>query len=672
MLQTPIHVNPSNGQVIHLDKTKSSGGSYINKPEFGYTFQGDRLSYSVCEMYDKSVWDYNTNYYKRMPDSVDQGFADDNYVITDVFNGTYHRNTPVVFAHTGQSSLCIEGHDYMYRYKLYQCYPQSMSDLKDQPLVDIYYSRGKVATAPESGEVATPNHIYIEKGLTNIERPWIVDNKVRGGIWIEINNQRALIDRYVPEKGELYLASNITFPSGNYSNLVGKAYKLFTNYIVTPWYDFKYRAEPTLAFEVNDMDEGISCDANYDQSNAVGIKWYKFDIYKVTGSFERYPSSSTGWTAIPKGSIRLYNEQFYKSKVDINTYETFNTNKWERISILDTNIGVELIESGEKSFGFPDKDDWSWNPHANQFHVSPFDGQHLYRYIACTQEDDVAWREKFVDGRGYVITPSAINQVWVNDVLRQGASVVTYENKAKLVWSVIDDYADCSFHVYRTQYEGHNRYPEPVYIGKATKYSDGTYRITDYTIRNNETCRYEAVAVRDVQDGDITRKEMIRTDMIALVTLNFNGWAIFSLSPIEDRMNKTEMKIGEEWTFISAINSGDITRNINSELLVGVSAYAKTSRNNTIYESGSFTANLLTVDCPSGEIVDDIDRVRKWMKFICGDNPFLLKSEKGDSWVVNIVNSPNRRYDETLNPIFTNVSYEWAESKDIRDIVIKN
>ena len=165
---------------------------------------------------------------------------------------------------------------------------------------------------------------------------------------------------------------------------------------------------------------------------------------------------------------------------------------------------------------------------------------------------------------------------------------------------------------------------------------------------------------------------MIRTDMIALVTLNFNGWAIFSLSPIEDRMNKTEMKIGEEWTFISAINSGDITRNINSGLLVGVSAYGKTSRNNTIYESGSFTANLLTVDCPSGEIVDDIDRVRKWMKFICGDNPFLLKSEKGDSWVVNIVNSPNRRYDETLNPIFTNVSYEWAESKDIRDIVIKN
>lgn len=59
-----------------------------------------------------------------------------------------------------------------------------------------------------------------------------------------------------------------------------------------------------------------------------------------------------------------------------------------------------------------------------------------------------------------------------------------------------------------------------------------------------------------------------------------------------------------------------------------------------------------------------MEKVKTWMEFICGDNPFVLKSDKGDVWVVNIVNSPSRQYDETIEPIFTKIRYDWAESYD--------
>ena len=58
------------------------------------------------------------------------------------------------------------------------------------------------------------------------------------------------------------------------------------------------------------------------------------------------------------------------------------------------------------------------------------------------------------------------------------------------------------------------------------------------------------------------------------------------------------------------------------------------------------------------------------MEFISGDNPFILKSDKGDVWMINIVNSPSRSYDETIEPILTKIRYEWAEVQDVEKCII--
>lgn len=664
MLQTPINVTPSNGEVIHLDKTQVSEGVYTNPPEFGYTFQGDRLSYAICEMYDRSIWDNNANYYKRLDDSVDQGSSSTSYVITDVFNGTYHRNAPVVFHYNSYTSDAVEGHDYMYRYRIYQCYPQSMTAVRNNALADIYYGRGKIHDVPAGGGSVTQTHIYIEPNLTSIEAPWIENNRVRGGIWIEVNNTRALINSYDATDGRLSLASSIPFPTGGYPALVGKTYKLYTNYIVTPWYDFKYRAAPEILCTIDSKRKcGARISGSYNQSNAIGIKWYQYEIYKTTLSAY---STSESYVI---GNVVYYNHALWKCTGT--TSGSWDSTKWREVKLGDNPAYGELIETGEKCFRSPDADAYPWTVPVNEFRLNEFCDNYIVRMTSATQEDDFAESLTYVSKRTSS-SGSGITELYLNGTrIYMQTDNTTYEYKTtlKFVTNLVDA---TLFEVWRWYYDKTN---VKVYefVGEPKEIANHTYEITDYTAKNHMEYHYEVVRRSGVADN--TYGTPICSAPLCAVTTEFDGWAIMSLNPVskteyavtfDKHFNHWCYNIGETWTFISDINSGDITRNINSQLHVGVSDFAKTSRDNTRYESGSFTANLLTIECPDGEIRDDIERVDKWMKFICGDNPFLLKSAKGDVWVVSIVNSPNRRYEETLNPIFTNVTYEWAQSRDIK------
>ena len=125
--------------------------------------------------------------------------------------------------------------------------------------------------------------------------------------------------------------------------------------------------------------------------------------------------------------------------------------------------------------------------------------------------------------------------------------------------------------------------------------------------------------------------------------------------------NKTPYKVGDTWNFIAEIDSGDITHNINRNVHVGTSKYPVVTTGENCYQSGSFTADLLSLYCPSGEIYDNISKVNKWIKFINDDCLFILKSDKGDVWIVAISDNTTRIYDESVDQILTKVSYSWVE-----------
>ena len=81
---------------------------------------------------------------------------------------------------------------------------------------------------------------------------------------------------------------------------------------------------------------------------------------------------------------------------------------------------------------------------------------------------------------------------------------------------------------------------------------------------------------------------------------------------------------------------------------------------------------MLTINCAGSERIDDYDiaQVNKWNKFISENTTFLLKSQKGDTWIINITDNPSRSYDETLTPMITTVTYNWVEVENTDNVII--
>lgn len=190
-------------------------------------------------------------------------------------------------------------------------------------------------------------------------------------------------------------------------------------------------------------------------------------------------------------------------------------------------------------------------------------------------------------------------------------------------------------------------------------------QIIDWTIGNSQTVHYQ------IEDGQSTNYLYSYSEP---VTTNWEGWSIIGLTPVDSDSVTNPIptyNAGEVWNFICDVDSGQISRNINPTVHVGTSSYAQTSRENTKYESGTFTASLLSLECPSLEIIDDIQRVKRWMKFISETDRFLLKSHKGDVWVISISGNPQRSYEESTLQTLTTISYEWVEVEDVNNIIVR-
>lgn len=236
----------------------------------------------------------------------------------------------------------------------------------------------------------------------------------------------------------------------------------------------------------------------------------------------------------------------------------------------------------------------------------------------------------------------------------------------------------------------------------------GGYKFTDYLAANNASYDYLiAKTVKyvdpypDVRDPDFDILHEFDYDPSEeykpyafenAVSTKWDGWSITALYPCENDYisdpieaiktdnghfvvydgsykatiaqfvcSKTPYKVGDTWLFQASIDSGDIVSNLNRNTHVGTSTYPTVSGTNNKYETGTFTTQLITLDCATDTIYDNIEKVKKWTEFITDDCLFLLKSDKGDVWVIAISDNPSRQYDESVDDIITTISYSWTE-----------
>lgn len=615
MLQTPINVYPSNGEVVYIDKTKDENGEYTNPMRPSFTFQGDLLSFLEGETYDLDTNDLVCRYY-----------APKDGTMSDFYNGD-----KVSMIGTAETDKLINGRNYKYKLRLYQQYPKGMP-LEGQPLADMYFGRGKIYDNTKKLTL-TSKQVLIAPGLTNMRNAYYYepDGHLIGAIYMEIGHERRMIETYDRDSGIVTL--NAAFSP---KPEVGTAYKLFTNYLETGFYDFKTRARPDIGANVItesdglkaqllDLRHGIVCQGRYSQEQNIGLKWYNYKVFTVPFS--------------------------YRDPLDD-----------------PLQYGGKLIEESARLY--------SYNL-SSSFPINPCTNTHVVQLNVATQDDDTQLIRAIVprisgdnpdkQGETCVLSNVIVNSMPVK-IDDDNNKVLTSDSHIKLEWNA--NKKEYIYDIFRSDIrEDGSIDGNPVYLG-CVGGNESAYepyeKFYDYTVENNHTYRYEIV-VKSGYSSEYGKP--LAVHYIYNVSTKWQGWRIFSLLPQDDRCNRHFFTVKDEWAFIAAIDSGSITHNIHSTLHVGTSGYPKTSRDSHVYESGTFTADLLKVSCPNNQLIDNIEQVKAWTRFISGNNSFLLKSAKGDAWVVNIVNSPTRKYEETWDPIFTNITYEWVECLDVTKCV---
>lgn len=180
----------------------------------------------------------------------------------------------------------------------------------------------------------------------------------------------------------------------------------------------------------------------------------------------------------------------------------------------------------------------------------------------------------------------------------------------------------------------------------------------DFKVSTKGNYRYTTV-VYNISTGQPYTKSTRHYD----VKTNFDGYYISALEPQGDNL----YYIGDTWKFICDIENSTIVQNLDIVSQVGYSSYPSVSSTELNYMSGTLSGYIGYFDCCDHEYKDDIAVVKAWREFISQPHPFLLKSQKGDVWMVNIVESPKVEYQEDYYKIPTRFTFSWAECGNINE-----
>lgn len=644
-LMTPIDVYPSKGQVVSI---KNEDGNPV-APIFSFKFQGDLLSWIQGECYDVDT------------DECMYWF----YVPKGGRMGTYHNGDTIRISETVAKDTLTSGRNYKYFYRLLQNNPAT-----GQPQCDIRYASGRT-----QGSFVSSSG-YIDKGMLKLHDPWYYTyedktKKLLGCTYIEIGHERRMITSYDKTTGKIGLSSG--FSETIEANSL---YRLYCNYIETQYYDYKIRDIPKVTVNAiyNTGSEYLKCFINYSHPNNVNVGSYQFKIYSsgaeenfINGKIQEYteddevdvynipievglPTSIIGKYIMVEQSptegegkvisgkmrkIKAYNAETGIAELTTTLDPVPEVNC--RYSITMTN--QTLIDSSDRLFTY----DLNY-----ECHEYIYDQQLTIECEILTKENQLVTQsiKKYIAAPTTVLDTKLITTILPTT---QAINIKGVNSNGYFMGSV-----------YRQERGG-----KWVHLGRTVN-SDSSltnFSFTDYTAGNNIEYRYMITS---------SNYKPITSEYIKPV---WNGWTISSLTPSDYTSNYHNKKrqgyeIGETWYFISAVDAGSITQNLGIVSHIGTSKMPTTSRTNNKYQSGSFSADLFSIKCPNNEIVDDISRVNRWNKFISDDNAFLLKSSKGDVWIINIVNNPARTYQSEVRD-FTNVTYDWIEVDNTDNVYIK-
>ena len=693
-LATPTDVYPRNGQPVVFDADD----------QFPITFTNwcDSLSYLRIIMYDAT-----TN--KFIASVVYHWWgAPDTYYLWQ------KGSTPKIYIdrHWGQGEYgeFISGRHYKYNLILYAGIPDPNVEHQNLPNCCVPYASGKIEWAQNY------HQFKIATGITKLEAPeyWGDTGQIIGCTKMRIANEERIVTAYDPNTGIVTVESD--FSQDVADNINTAQYFLNCNYISTSGsetegsYDFYIREEIQTATTTIPCPLGLRVENTYFHPNTVGLENYQMRLYQSEGN-AGLNGTIQDTTSETESSIDLRN---------ILIATNIEQNIIGRKIIIERIRGSHQgsVDEGYTSTIITYNSDTGLAGLAYPLPVMPEVGSKYYIYLG----DDVLVGDSG-EIYSYDLTYNFPEYV-LGETLNVETTLTTYEKQQITISKRISvemptQDSPISSHTITIDKENQNVMIGLIGSSSLVHYDTDGYNVfrrktgeyiwnrlgfiplsvtmqyIDYTAGNNQ--EYEYLISRTIRESSTyVPANNYKPYLIPHVRTGWDGWTITAITPYTDYMKKyardvsalgkyvqnlnkekTRTKkdnsslsfvfakepyvVGETWHFVSEIDSGDISHNLGLNVHVGTSAFPSVTRTNNIYQSGTFRTRILSLECPSGEIYDDIEKVDRWNKFITGDNAFILRSDKGDVWIVAISDNPSRSYDETFNPILTTVSYSWVE-----------
>lgn len=401
-----------------------------------------------------------------------------------------------------------------------------------------------------------------------------------------------------------------TIRSTNRSFPKGTPYELYANYVISEQYLFRTESAPTVTGTgVTWYATGFKFTAHYNQIQSIPMKYYTIKLQQVR--------NSTYYTI--KTTERIYSQKIeYRFTDDYNMQGmggNYDTRQYRFIVDVMMQDGIQY-----------------------QF-ISP----------VYTQPER---------------TGEAIDSVTVRNT--NGSS----DNSVSVGWNTTTQ-DSVGYKVYRQEINDN-----PVTWFAKTLVADiGAYGgFYDLTIPQKGTFRYMVVPYENTvsYEGIENATGVYESILTPNFTTNMEGYTITSIIDTGYEADSLPLfAVGETYKFEVDVECGAITQNTDKTLHVGYGKYSSLTSTKTEYLSGSLSGLLGYMQCSNGknEYIDDIERVKLWRKFITQDCQYILRTPKGDVFVVNIVDNPTTEYlNEQGCP--TKFSFDWAECADINEILL--
>lgn len=576
-----------------------------------FIFNGDILTTANFKIYD-----YNTG-----------EMVSESHYATQNRTPWRYNGEEVTFAN-GTLSELTAGNDYVMQMMFTQSTTDGSKNICDMPVV-----RGKIVT------VTSGSGIAIEDKINNIYE-WEVSNELnvptyRNGyqateMVIQIGDESHSIVSYNRATGDIVLDSAFTtIPSE------GDSYIIYSNYLVTPQYYFICRKKPSVAviteFETMVNTSGIIHSVgDFSQEGLTLnkrslIKYYYFKLYWSPNDIS---ASSSNWILL-KTSPKIYSQRvewsFLGSLIGVNTSQLPNV---FNVSNVYYKAECTVVTS-----------DGMFVTSSNIANIPPDTSETAFTNVS--------------------LTATVINEHmpdYIDYETRKKHQAVRIDYAATTEISA-DDYVGS---VYRRNLETNS----VVYVGTAQSNNNLTF--IDYTVPNKGSFEYVYVP-RQRSNG------RPYVNAIAKTTINTNmcGYTITSLVLFDEKYDTYMYSIGDCWKFVGEVQDTTITQNTNRVTHVGAGRYTSQSMTDINYSSGTLSAMIGAVDCTSMKYKDTIDMIKAWREFITKNSVFMLKSQKGDVWIVNVNDIPSTSYSEMEQGIPTTFTFNWAECMDLNKVIIK-